>query len=118
MQKLNIFEKILARASKRKEVVPGEIVEANIDMAMIHDLTGPLTVYSFRKIGADKVWDPKRIVVIFDHLVPASTIRAATLQKGLREFIKEQVFQVFMILAKVVSATKFSLKRDTRGQGS
>ena len=89
-KKLNIFEKILARASGRKEVVPGEIVEANVDMAMIHDLTGPLTVDSFHKIGAGKVWDPKKIVVIFDHLVPPSTIRAATLQKGLREFVKEQ----------------------------
>ncbi len=90
---MNIFEKILARAAGRKEVSAGEIVEANIDMAMIHDLTGPLTVDSFRKIGAEKVWDPKRIVVIFDHLVPASTIRAATLQKGLREFVKEQGIQ-------------------------
>ncbi len=90
---MNIFEKILARASERKEVTPGEIVEANIDMTMIHDLTGPLTVDSFRKIGSEKVWDPKKIVVIFDHLVPASTIRAAKLQKGLREFVKEQHIQ-------------------------
>ena len=90
---MNIFEKILARASGRHEVTPGEIIEANIDMAMIHDLTGPLTVDSFRKIGAEKVWDPKRIIVIFDHLVPPSTIRAATLQKGLREFVKEQGIQ-------------------------
>jgi homoaconitate hydratase family protein len=90
---LNIFEKILARASERKEVNPGDIVEAKIDMAMIHDLTGPLTVDSFRKIGAEKVWDPKKIVVIFDHLVPPSTIRAATLQKGLREFVREQAIQ-------------------------
>jgi homoaconitate hydratase family protein len=92
---LNIFEKILARASERKEVNPGEIVEANIDMAMIHDLTGPLTVDSFRKIGAEKVWNPKKIVVIFDHLVPPSTIRAATLQKALREFVKEQGIRSF-----------------------
>ncbi|MEM3381538.1 MAG: 3-isopropylmalate dehydratase large subunit, partial [Candidatus Bathyarchaeia archaeon] len=81
---MNIFEKILARASGKKEVTPGEIVEANIDMAMIHDLTGPLTLDSFKKIGASKVWDPKRIVIIFDHLIPASTIRAATHQKNLR----------------------------------
>ncbi|MEM4251798.1 MAG: 3-isopropylmalate dehydratase large subunit, partial [Candidatus Bathyarchaeia archaeon] len=50
----------------------------------------PLTIDSFRKIGAEKVWDPGRIVVVFDHLIPPSTIRAATLQKGLREFVKEQ----------------------------
>jgi homoaconitate hydratase family protein len=90
---LNIFEKILARASEKKEVTPGEIIEANVDMAMIHDLTGPLTVGSFRKIGAEKVWDPKKIVVIFDHLVPPSTISAATLQKNLREFVKKQAIQ-------------------------
>ena len=48
---MNIFEKILAKASGRKSVESNEIVEANIDMAMIHDLTGPLTIDSFRKIG-------------------------------------------------------------------
>ncbi|MBS7626625.1 3-isopropylmalate dehydratase large subunit [Candidatus Bathyarchaeota archaeon] len=87
---MNIFEKILARASGKREVTPGDIVEANIDMAMIHDLTGPLTLDSFKKIGASKVWDPNRIVIIFDHLIPASTIRAATHQKNLREFAREQ----------------------------
>jgi 3-isopropylmalate/(R)-2-methylmalate dehydratase large subunit len=90
MSDMNIFEKILARASGKREVTPGEIVEANIDMAMIHDLTGPLTLDSFKKIGASKVWNPNRIVIIFDHLIPASTVRAATHQKNLREFAREQ----------------------------
>lgn len=86
---MNIFEKILARAADKSKVEPNEIIEAKIDMAMMHDLTGPLTIHSFRKIGVKKVHDPERIVVIFDHLVPASTIGAATLQKTLREFIEE-----------------------------
>ncbi|MGQ9542892.1 MAG: 3-isopropylmalate dehydratase large subunit [Candidatus Bathyarchaeia archaeon] len=90
---MNIFEKILARASGRREVTPNEIVEADIDMAMIHDLTGPLTLDSFNKIGASKVWNPRRIVIIFDHLVPASTIRAATHHKSLREFARQQGIQ-------------------------
>ena len=68
---MNIIEKILARASNKTEVVPGEIVEANIDVAMTHDLTGPLAVKSFKEIGAKKVWDADKIVVILDHLVPS-----------------------------------------------
>jgi len=92
---MNIIEKILARASGKDEVTPGEIVEANIDMAMIHDLTGPLTIESFRKIGAKKVWDNKKIVVIFDHLVPAPSERAAELHNIVREFVTEQKIENF-----------------------
>ncbi|KON27361.1 3-isopropylmalate dehydratase [miscellaneous Crenarchaeota group archaeon SMTZ-80] len=92
---MNTFEKILARASGKKIVEPNEIVEANIDMAMIHDLTGPLTIDSFRKIGEKKIWDPEKIVTIFDHLVPANTIRAASLHKTIREFVEEQNIKNF-----------------------
>jgi len=92
---VNIAEKILARASGKKEVTPGEIVEAKIDMAMVHDLTGPLTVKSFQEIGVERVWDNQRIVIILDHLVPASSVRAAELQKIMREFAKEQGIKNF-----------------------
>jgi len=92
---VNIAEKILARASGKKEVTPGEIVEAKIDVAMVHDLTGPLTVKSFREIGVEKVWDNQRIVIILDHLVPASSVKAAELQKIMRDFAKEQGIKNF-----------------------
>jgi 3-isopropylmalate/(R)-2-methylmalate dehydratase large subunit len=87
---VNIFEKILARASGRPETKPGDIVDARIDVAMIHDLTGPMTVQSWNKIGLAKVWDPSRIVVIFDHLVPPSTEQAAKVQNEVRKFVAEQ----------------------------
>jgi len=87
---MNIAEKILAKASGKDEVKPGEIVEASVDVAMVHDLTGPLTVKSFREIRAKKVWDNQRIVIIFDHLVPANSIRSAELHKIMREFAEEQ----------------------------
>jgi len=92
---MNITEKILARASEKKEVVPGEIVDASIDVAMIHDLTGPLTVESFHKIGARKVWDARRVVIVFDHQVPADSIKSAELHKMLREFVREQGIKNF-----------------------
>jgi len=92
---MNIVEKILARASGRDNVFQGEIVEASVDVAMIHDLTGPLTIESFRKIGAKKVWDSQRIVVVLDHLVPANSVKSAELHKIVRNFAKEQKIDNF-----------------------
>jgi len=92
---LNLIEKILTRASSRETIQPNEIIEARIDVAMVHELTGPLTVKAFHEIGSRKVWDPDKIVVIFDHLVPANTITTAELHKTLREFVKEQGIERF-----------------------
>lgn len=92
---MTITEKILARASGRKNVSPGEIVEAKIDAAMIHDLTGPLAIHIFREIGVAKVWDPKKIVIVCDHQVPANSIDAAQNHMVLRKFAAEQKIQNF-----------------------
>ncbi|HNS24854.1 MAG TPA: 3-isopropylmalate dehydratase large subunit, partial [Methanobacteriaceae archaeon] len=58
---MNITEKILARAASQKEVQPGEIIEAQVDLAMSHDGTSPPTIKTFRQM-AQRVWDPDRIV--------------------------------------------------------
>jgi 3-isopropylmalate/(R)-2-methylmalate dehydratase large subunit len=92
---LNIFEKILARASGLKEVAPGEIVEADIDLAMIHDLTAPLTIKALQEIGVEEVWDPNKIIVVFDHLVPANTVKTAELHKEIRAFVKQHGIKNF-----------------------
>jgi 3-isopropylmalate/(R)-2-methylmalate dehydratase large subunit len=92
---MNILEKILANASSKQQVSPGEIVEASIDAAMIHDLTGPLAIKSFRMIGAKKVWDNNKVVIILDHLVPASSVISAGLHKTVRNFVEEQNIQNF-----------------------
>jgi len=87
---MTMAEKILAKAAVKNEVEAGEIVMANIDVAMTHDLTGPLSVESFKKIGTGKVWDPEKIVVIFDHQVPADSLEAAKNHIIMRKFVKEQ----------------------------
>jgi len=87
---VNISEKILAKASGKKSVSPGEIVEAKVDMAMINEITGPLAIEAFHKIGVKKVWDNKRIVMVLDHQVPADSVKSAELHKIMREFAKEQ----------------------------
>jgi 3-isopropylmalate/(R)-2-methylmalate dehydratase large subunit len=83
-------EKILAKAAGIEQIDAGEIVMANIDVAMTHDLTGPLSVASFKKIGVDEVWDPEKIVVIFDHQVPADSLEAAQNHQIMREFVNGQ----------------------------
>ncbi len=92
---MNVTEKILAKASGKKTVSPGEIVDANVDMVMVHDLTGPLAVEAFRKIGTEKVWDNQKVVVILDHQVPAESIKAAELHKTMRQFAKDQQLRIY-----------------------
>ena len=92
---MSITEKILAKASNKKFVAPGELVDANVDVLMTHDLTGPLAVESFKKIGAEKVWNNQKIVAILDHQIPAESIKAAELHKTMRQFAKEQKIRIY-----------------------
>jgi 3-isopropylmalate/(R)-2-methylmalate dehydratase large subunit len=92
---MTMAEKILANAAGIDETEAGEIVMANIDVAMTHDLTGPLSVDSFKKIGVRRVWDPDKIVVIFDHQVPADSLEAAQNHIILRKFVEEQGIKNF-----------------------
>jgi 3-isopropylmalate/(R)-2-methylmalate dehydratase large subunit len=92
---MNITEKILAKASGKKTVHPGEIADANVDMIMVHDLTGPLAVEAFKKIGVQKVWDNQKVVMILDHQVPAESVKAAELHKTMRQFAKDQKLRIY-----------------------
>jgi len=92
---VNICEKILARASGKKEVSPGEIVEAKVDMAMVNEITGPLAIEAFHEIGIEKVWDNQRIVMVLDHQIPADSVKSAELHKIMRKFAKKQEIQHF-----------------------
>ena len=86
-----LSEKIFSRAAN-KTARAGEFVMAEIDRAMIHDITGPLAVKGFYEIagGDAKVWDPSKIVVLFDHQVPADSLKAAENHIMLRKFANEQ----------------------------
>ena len=84
-----IVEKIFwARCGK--PVSSGDVVMAPIDRAMIHDITGPLAIEKFREMGGKKVFDPEKIVTLFDHQVPADSVRAAESQVMMRKFAAEQ----------------------------
>ena len=85
---MNISEKILSQKIGR-EVIPGEIIEVDVDLAMSHDGTSPPAIKTFEKISY-KVWDNEKIVIVFDHNIPANTIGSAEFQKVARNFIKTQ----------------------------
>lgn len=89
MSGLTLTEKILARASGQERVVPGQIIEGVVDLAMMHE-QGAQTVGPFHEMGADRVWDTDRVVIAIDHWVPASTEGAAVLHRILRKFAQEQ----------------------------
>jgi 3-isopropylmalate/(R)-2-methylmalate dehydratase large subunit len=87
---MTVTEKILAKASDREKVSPGEIVKARIDIAMMNDITTILAINSMREMGRQKVWNPDKVIMILDHVAPASSITAAEVQKTMREFAEEQ----------------------------
>ncbi|MEM2695191.1 MAG: 3-isopropylmalate dehydratase large subunit, partial [Archaeoglobaceae archaeon] len=86
-----IVEKIFSRACG-KDVKAGDFVFANVDLAMIHDITAPLAIKAFREIAGDaaRVWDPRKVVMAFDHQAPADSVKSAENQKMLRKFADEQ----------------------------
>jgi len=87
-------EKILSRASG-EDAEAGDIVVAEVDVAMVHDITGPITVQRLKEMEVDRVWDPSKIVVLFDHQVPADSVEAAENHKMMREFVREQGIEHF-----------------------
>jgi len=86
-------ERILSSHAGR-EVEAGEFVFADIDVAMIHDITAPLAIDAMRQLS-DEVWDPEGVVLLFDHQVPADSLEAAENQRMLRGFAEEQGLENF-----------------------
>lgn len=87
---MTITEKILAAHAGKEVVFPGELVDVSVDVIMGHDLSTPLAVHEMEKIGAKKVFDPEKIVLIPDHFTPNKDVKAAESCKRMREFAKQQ----------------------------
>jgi 3-isopropylmalate/(R)-2-methylmalate dehydratase large subunit len=92
-------EKILARASGKRTVKAGDVVEPRVDLAMSHE-NAALVINQFKEIYEGtglpaKPWDPSRIAIIFDHRVPAESAKTATNQKRVRAFVAEHGVEKF-----------------------
>ncbi len=84
-----VVEKIFSSRCGR-EVRAGEVVMAPVDGAMIHDITGPLAIRNFFQMGGTRVFDPRKVIMLFDHQVPADSITAAENQAFMRTFAVDQ----------------------------
>lgn len=87
---MTITEKIFAAHSGRDYVKAGELISARVDIALANDITGPIAISEFKKIGVDKVFDPSRVVLVPDHFVPNKDIKSAQQAKIVRDFSREQ----------------------------
>jgi len=85
---MTITEKIMAKAAGAEEVVPGQLVDAQIDVVMCHDVTTPPAISMLEEKGIDKVFDAERIVVTPDHFQPAKDIKSAELHKRLDDWAR------------------------------
>ena len=85
-----IAEKILAAHSGKDKVSPGEFLSVRVDLVMANDITAPIAITEFERIGVTKVFDPERVVLVADHFVPNKDIPSAEQAKLMREFAREQ----------------------------
>ena len=87
---MTLAEKILATHANKKKVSPGEFLNVRVDLVMSNDITAPIAIKEFQRIGVDKVFDPKKVVMVPDHFTPNKDIASAEQAKLMREFAREQ----------------------------
>lgn len=87
---MTIIEKILAAHAGKDSVKTGEFVNVKVDLVMAHDLTAGIAIQQFNKTGFDKVFDPRKVVLVMDHYVPNKDVLCAEQNVLLRDFAREQ----------------------------
>ena len=98
---MNITEKILADHAGLSEVQTGQLITAKVDITLANDITGPVSINEFNKIGVDKVFDKDRVVFVPDHFVPNRDIKSAQQVKQVREFSRSQDLQHFFEVGRM-----------------
>jgi 3-isopropylmalate/(R)-2-methylmalate dehydratase large subunit len=92
---MNLAEKILAAHAGKKTVSPGEFVNVRVDVVLANDITAPIAIREFRRIGVGKVFDPAKIIMVADHFVPNKDILSAEQAKLMRDFCYKQGIKFF-----------------------
>ena len=87
---MTITEKILAAHAGLEEVVPGQIINAQVDVALGNDITAPLAIQAFREMGAAQVFNKDKVILVPDHFTPNKDIQSAEQCRLMREFAREQ----------------------------
>ena len=87
---MTIVEKILAAHTGKTNVSPGEFLNVKVDMVLSNDITAPLAIKEFHKLGVKNVFDNKKVVMVPDHFCPNKDIQSAEHAKMMRQFAREQ----------------------------
>jgi len=98
---MTIVEKILASHAGLDRVVPGQLVEARVDRVLANDITAPIAIREFRQAGAERVFDPQRIILVPDHFAPNKDIASAEQCKLVREFAREQQLEHYFEVGRM-----------------
>lgn len=85
-----LIEKIIMKNTGSENVLPGQIKTVSVDRVMIHDIFIPFVVDKFKEMGFTRVWDPDKVVLIYDHLVPTSAVEDVRHFQIGDAFVKEQ----------------------------
>jgi 3-isopropylmalate/(R)-2-methylmalate dehydratase large subunit len=86
---MTITEKILANHCGKDSVKPGDFIEADVDIVLANDITAPIAIKEFKKLGLNKVYDRNKVTLVPDHFTPNKDIKSAEQAKVLRDFAKE-----------------------------
>jgi 3-isopropylmalate/(R)-2-methylmalate dehydratase large subunit len=98
---MTITEKILAAHAGKKRVSPGELINAKVDLILANDITAPIAISEFRKIGAKDVFDKNRVAFIPDHFAPQKDIKAAEQCRMLKDFSKEYNLSLYFEVGRM-----------------
>ncbi len=86
---MTLAEKILATHSDKGKAIPGEFINVWVDLVLANDITAPLAIKEFQRLGVNKVFNPDRIVMVPDHFCPNKDILSAEQTKEMREFARK-----------------------------
>ena len=86
---MTMTQKILAAHAGLDSVVPGQLIEANIDLALANDITGPVAIRELKKADMDKVFDRAKVALVMDHFAPNKDIKSAEQCKECRDFARK-----------------------------
>ena len=86
---MTMTQKILARHAGLDHVVPGQLIEARLDLVLGNDITAPVAITEFNKAGLTQVFDKDRIALVLDHSTPCKDIKSAQLCAQARDFAKQ-----------------------------
>ncbi len=94
---MTLVEKILAAHSDKKSVSPGEFINVRVDLVLANDITAPIAIREFERIGVGRVFNPERVVMVPDHFTPNKDIAAAEQVRVTREFCYRQGATYFKV---------------------